>query len=50
MAKTTTVLTYYDEPDERQGLIKRLIMHFGMQKKIAEITIERLKAIEESLG
>lgn len=50
IAKTTTLLTYYDEPDERQGLIERLVRHFGMQIRVAEVTIEKLKAMEDSRG
>jgi len=48
IAKTSALLKNYNEPEERQGLIGRMVRYFNMQKKVAEKTIEELNALEKT--
>lgn len=48
MAKASALLKHYDRSDERHGLLNRLVRHFAMQKKVAELTMDKLRTMETS--
>ena len=48
IAKTFSLLKNYNESEERQKFVKRMVRHFNMQKKVAEKTIEKLNGFDKS--
>jgi len=49
MAKTSVLLKNYDKLDEQHSFIDRMVRHYAMQRKVADITIEQLKVLKTNL-
>ena len=41
--KTKWILTHYEDEQEKQEVVKRIIKHFDQQKAVAEKTIEKIE-------
>lgn len=46
LAKTKDILARYDDEGERRQVLERMIRYFTKEAKVAEQTVERLKAGE----
>jgi ferredoxin len=49
LAWTRRLLGHFDTAEQKRGLIGRMQRYFMKERKVAEQTIERLKAMEEEL-
>jgi len=45
LARTRGLLKHFNTPDDRRAFIDRMKRYFGKEKKVAEVTIERLGAL-----
>jgi ferredoxin len=48
--KTKNLLKHYNDPDERQQFIERMIRYFKKEQKVASLTIDKLTAIKSNLN
>jgi ferredoxin len=48
--KTKSLLKHYDDPDERQQFMERMIRYFKKEQKVAGLTIEKLTAMKSDLN
>ena len=49
MTKTSDLLKNYDKPDEQCEFIDRMVRHYSMRRKVADITVEQLRVIKTNL-
>ena len=47
VARTRGLLKHFDTPEDKQGLIERVKRYYGKEKKVAELTIERLGTLSD---
>jgi len=47
---TRGLLKHFDTPDDKRGLIERMKRYYNKEKKVAELTIERLGALSGEFG
>jgi len=45
IAGTRDLLKHFDTPEDKCGLIERMKRYYGKEKKVAELTIEKLGAL-----
>jgi len=46
---TRSLLKHFNTPDDRRALIERMKRYFGKEKKVAELTIGKLSALNDEL-
>ena len=50
LEKTRKLLEYYDTSAEQQAFIERMIRYFNKERKVTELTIEKLKALKADMA
>ena len=50
LEKTRKLLEYYDTYAEQQAFIERMIRYFNKERKVTELTIEKLKALKADMA
>jgi len=50
MGKTRELLKNYDQPDERQEFIERMIRYFNKEKEVAVLTVGKLTDMKDSMS
>ena len=50
LEKTRKLLEYYDTSAEQQAFIERMIRYFNKERKVTELTIEKLKALKAGMA
>jgi len=50
LEKTSKLLKYYDTSVEQQAFMERMIRFFNKERKVTEVTIEKLKALKDDMA
>ena len=50
LEKTGKLLKYYDTSAEQQAFMERMIRFFNKERKVTELTIEKLKALKDDMA
>ncbi|MFV9645865.1 MAG: 4Fe-4S binding protein [Desulfobacterales bacterium] len=50
LEKTRKLLEYYDTYAEQQAFVERMIRYFNKERKVTELTIEKLKALKSDMA
>ncbi|MFV9691953.1 MAG: 4Fe-4S binding protein [Desulfobacteria bacterium] len=50
LKKTRRLLEYYDTSAEQQAFMERMIRYFSKERKVIELTIEKLKVLRDDMA